>query len=115
MGGSNHLILSRDAVAYAVNDPYARRITQWLRYTGIAEECIFQSVLLNSPLADRIVNDDRRAICWKQAGDPSPMTLTLAQLGWLREAQAKGQLFARKFDTAVDDALLCTLEKDLGL
>ena len=115
MGGSNHLILSRAAVDYTLNDPAACRVIDWLRFTAIPEEAIFQSVLLNSPLAGSIVNDDRRAIFWEKAGDPSPQTLRMSHLGWLREERAKGRLFARKFDVSVDNAVLCELEKDLGL
>ena len=115
MGGSNHVILAREAASYLVTDPKALRITQWLKYSGIPDESIFQSVLLNSPLASSVVNDDRRAICWESHGSPSPITFTRSQLAWLREARAQGKLFARKFDSGVDDEVICAIEKDLGL
>jgi len=106
MGGSNHVILSRDAASYLVTDPNARRIVRWLKPSGIPDESVFQSVLLNSPLAASVVNDDRRAILWEKSGAPSPITLTREHLPWLREQRAKGKLFARKFDA---------IENDLGL
>ena len=115
MGGSNHVILAREAASYLVSDPKALRITQWLKYSGIPDESIFQSVLLNSPLAASVVNDDRRAICWESHGSPSPITFTRSQLAWLREARAQGKLFARKFDSGVDDEVICAIAKDLGL
>jgi len=115
MGGSNHFMLSREAVAYVLGDPDARRIIQWLRFTGIPEESIFQSVLLNSPFADSIINDDRRAIFWEKADSPSPRTLKCGDLSLLREAREKGKLFARKFDTSVDNEVICEIEKSLGL
>ena len=74
MGGSNHVILSREAASYLVSDPTARRIVQWLKYSGIPDESLFQSVLLNSPLAASVVNDDRRAICWESL-HPGPSSL----------------------------------------
>lgn len=115
MGGSNHVILSRAAASYLVTDPNALRITQWLKYSGIPDETVFQSVLLNSPLAASVVNDDRRAICWEREGAPSPITFTREHLAWLGEARAQGKLFARKFDTAVDDEALCAIEKEICL
>ncbi|MDD5348907.1 MAG: beta-1,6-N-acetylglucosaminyltransferase [Chthoniobacteraceae bacterium] len=115
MGGSNHLALSREAVEYTLGDPRARRIVRRLKSTGIPEESVFQSVLCNSPLAATLVNDDRRAIAWERPGAPSPRTLTLADLPWLRTQREAGKWFARKFDTAVDAAVLGALEKDLGL
>jgi len=115
MGGSNHVILSHEAAAYISSDPAARRIIRWLRHSGIPDESLFQSVLLNSPLAASVVNDDRRAIFWERVGAPSPETLTLAHLSWLREAREKGKLFARKFDVGVDNAMLSEMEKEIGL
>jgi len=115
MGGSNHVILSREAASYLVTDPHAQRIIQWLKYSGIPDESLFQSVLLSSPLAASVVSDDRRAICWERAGSPSPITLTSVHYPWLLEARAQGRLFARKFDTAVDDEVLRALEKEIGL
>lgn len=115
MGGANHVVLSREAASYVVNDPNAGNIIRWLKYSGHPDESIFQSVLVNSPLAGSIVNDDRRAIYWGEVGSPSPMTLTCAQLPWLREAKAAGKLFARKFDAGVDNEVIRELEKDLGL
>jgi len=115
MGGANHVILSRSAAEHLSSDPAAKRIIRWLRYSGHPDESIFQSVLLNSPLASSIVNDDRRAIFWEKSGAPSPVTLTCAHLPWLHEERNKGKLFARKFDTSVDNEVLAHIEKEIGL
>jgi len=115
MGGSNHVILAREAAAYLVGDPAALRIIEWLKYSGHPDESIFQSVLCHSPFAEKLVNDDRRAICWEKAGSPNPRTLTASHLPWLREARKKGNLFARKFDPSVDDEVIHEMEKDLNL
>lgn len=115
MGGSNHVILAHEAAAYTVGDPRARRIVRWLRHSEIPDESLFQSVLFNSPLAASMVNDDRRAIRWEWLGAPSPLTLTGADLPWLRQERDRGRLFARKFDATVNAEALDALEKDLGL
>ena len=115
-GGSNHVTLSRSAADYVVNDPQARRIVQWLKRSGHPDESVFQSALLNGPLAGSVVNDDRRAILWARDGEPSPLTLRCADLPWLRgEARVEGKLFARKVDLKVDAQLMDELENDLAL
>ena len=117
-GGSNHVILSRAAAEYITGDPTARRIIAWLRHSEIPDESLFQTVLFNSPLAGKMVNDDRRAIRWNNLGDPSPVTLTAADLPWLWQQRNEGRLFARKFDAAVSDEsdeALRALEKELSL
>lgn len=114
-GGSNHVILSRPAAAYLADDPYSRRMIGWLKRSGHPEESLFQTVLLNGPLAASVVNDDRRAIRWQGPGSPNPLTLRCADLPWLRgEARRNGALFARKFDASVDDEVLRELARDLS-
>jgi hypothetical protein len=113
-GGSNHVILSRVAAAYIANDSNARRIVDWLKRSGHPDETVFQSTLLNGPLAGTVVNDDRRAILWEREGEPSPQTLRCADLPWLRgKAREEGKLFARKVDLMVDPKLMDELEGDL--
>jgi len=111
-GGSNHPILSRASVEHLASDEQAIRIERWLRPSGHPDETLVQSVLMNSPLANRVVNDDRRAIFW-DAGAPSPRTLTIQDLPRLREARTAGKLFARKFDVSVDADVITALEGDL--
>jgi hypothetical protein len=113
-GGANHHILARQAVRRLLEDVECQRIAAWLKHSGHPDESFVQSALLNSPLAGTVVNDDRRAIYWNE-GSASPRTLTLADLPELRAARGRGKLFARKFDSAVDNAVLQELEKDIGL
>lgn len=108
-GGANHFILSAEAGAYLLHDPRAQKIIRWLRWTGFPEESSVQTALMNSHLAASVVNDDRRAIYWAKDGDPSPQTLRLVDLDRLGVARAEGKLFARKFDTSVDDNILKSL------
>jgi len=112
-GGSNHVILSRPAADYVVHDPRSCRIVQWLKRSGHPDESVFQSALLNGPLAGSVVNTDRRAILWEREGAPSPMTLRRADLPWLLKAREEGALFARKFDSTVDDEVLRELERTI--
>lgn len=113
IGGSNHVILSREAASYVLFDRRAQHTIGWLKWTGHPDETLYQTLLLNSPLREKIINDDRRAIFWTNAGDPSPRTLVLEDLDQLRTARDAGKLFGRKFDPAVDEQLICALETDL--
>jgi hypothetical protein len=111
-GGSNHLILSRDAATYVVHDPKARRTIRRLRWSGHPDESVFQSSLLNSRFLEKTVNDDRRAVFWEKYGDASPQTLTVADLDRLRNARTEGKLFARKFDGLRDSRILDLVEQE---
>lgn len=110
-GGANHVILSRAGCDYFVSDPDARRITRWLAHSAHANEIVFQTVLLNSPLASTIVNGHLREIDFPPH-TPHPRTLRLADFDRLL---ASPNFFARKFDESVDSAILDRLGEHLGL
>lgn len=108
-GGANHVALARVAARYLVENRNARRITRWLHAAGHSDEILFQSVLLNSPLAATLVNETLREIDFP-AGEPHPRIFTSADLPRLLSSPA---LFARKFDESVDAAVLTSLEERL--
>ena len=54
-GGSNHAVIGRAGCELLAQAPEARRIGRWLAYTAIPDESVFQSVLLNGPLAASLV------------------------------------------------------------
>ncbi|HWL14024.1 MAG TPA: beta-1,6-N-acetylglucosaminyltransferase [Opitutus sp.] len=110
-GGANHVILSRAGAAYLAHDPEAQRITRWLSHAAHANEIVFQTVLLNSPLAATIVNGHLREIDFPP-NRPHPRTFREADLDRLRQSPA---YFARKFDDTVDSAILDRLAEHLGL
>jgi hypothetical protein len=105
-GGANHVALSQAAVRYLVEDPFARRIRRWLRAAGHPDEIMFQSVLLNSPLAPTLVNETLREIDFPRHS-PHPRTFTSEDLPRLLESPA---LLARKFDASTDSIILDQLE-----
>jgi len=105
-GGANHVALSREAARYLVEDPRARRIRRWLRAAGHPDEILFQSALLNSPLASTLVNETLREIDFPRHS-PHPRTFTSGDLPRLLESPA---LLARKFDARTDAGVLDRLE-----
>jgi len=62
----------------------------------------FQTLLLNSPLKDRIVNDSLRYIEWHRPGK-KPATLRADGFDALRSSS---KLFARKLDMDVDSDMI---------
>jgi hypothetical protein len=70
------------------------RFMRFFRHAGIPDESFFQTILLNSPLAGSVVDDDLHYADWSE-GRSHPRTLGLADLD---RVLASGELFARKFD-----------------
>lgn len=105
-GGSNYGVLSRAACHHLHHSPEALRLRRWLRRAAHPDEIVFQTSLLNSPLAGTVVNDDRREIDFPKDA-PHPRVFTAADWPRLR---ASPKLFARKFDAAIDSEILDRLE-----
>ena len=85
----------------------------FFRRVLIPDELFFQTILLNSPLRDRIVNDNLRYMDWSRPNVPLPAVLGTGDLPQLQQSPA---LFARKFDVTVDSAILDMIdERILGL
>jgi len=96
-GGSMYWALSRDAFRY-VQDFIARnpRFVRYFKHVNIPDESFFQTILMNSPLAPTIVDDDLHYTDWS-AVKSHPKTLGS---GDLDAVLGSGKLFARKFDDA---------------
>lgn len=95
-GGSTYWTLSKDALTYVVdytkNNP---KFFKRFRYSFCAEELYFHTILLNSPFANRVVNDNLRHIDWSVDRGSTPVVLDERDYGVLVQGNC---LFARKFD-----------------
>ena len=109
-GGSSYWCLSRECVEYVqrfLNDnPWVER---YFRHTWVPDELFFQTILLNSPLKNRLVNDNLRYIQWTR-GAPSPDVLSVADY---RSLARSTQLFARKIDESVEPGILDLIDRNL--
>ena len=103
--GSSYWYLHRRCLEYIYE--YVRHHPEYVRFfhrTMIPDECFFQTLLMNSSLADTI---ERRTLTYIDWRPPLPGIMTVQDLPSL---QASDCLFARKFDPTVDSEVLDRLD-----
>ena len=111
--GSNWWSLPSDCARYvldflAENPDYVR----FYRRAALPAESLFHTILLNSPLRERVVFNDLRYIVWRP-GASHPETLDESHLPTLERTPA---FLARKFDAARHPRVLDLIdERMLGL
>lgn len=103
-GGSGYWSIHKDTAKYII-DELKISSNQW-RHTFCPEECVYQTILLNSKLKNTIVNDNLRFVFWEIKHGEVPGILDEKNLAAIRDSKA---LFARKFDSRISDELLKAL------
>ncbi len=106
-GGAPYWCLGRDVVDHVWS--LSRRNPDLIRFFEHAwtpDELFFQTIVLNSPLRDMVVNDDLRYVDWTRPTAPA----ILGRLD-LDALMSSGKLFARKFDATVDAEILDLLDR----
>lgn len=108
-GGSAYWIMSRCALRriaefVEANPSYIR----FFRHVDIPDELFFQTILLNSPEAERCVDFRLHYTEWSRI--PAPAILTTEDYPQLVTSSC---LFARKFDDTVDEEVLDLIDKRL--
>jgi hypothetical protein len=112
-GGSAYWCLSRECIEYiydfiALSPSYVR----FFKYVDVPDEIFFQTIVLNSPLREHIVNDDLRYVEWRNpaiAGGPA-----LLGRDDFDNIMNSPKLFARKFDTTQDAKILDMIDTKLA-
>jgi hypothetical protein len=103
-GGSGWFCLAKQHVDYILeylkNKP---ALLNFFRRTFSSDELFFQTIIMNSPLKDTVVNDNLRYIDWLKKGVSLPAILTVNDADNLLKSP---KLFARKFDIESDEAVL---------
>ena len=82
------------------------------KYSHIADEMFFQTILLNSKsdaTLNSLVNSDISFITWKH-GNPHPKLVTAADFENIKKSSS---LFARKFDAAIDSKILNMIDEKI--
>lgn len=108
-GGSAYWIMSRSALRTIsefvdANPSYVR----FFRNVDIPDELFFQTILLNSPEAERCVDFRLHYTEWTRT--PAPAVLTTEDFPQLVTSSC---LFARKFDETVDEVVLDLIDEKL--
>jgi hypothetical protein len=73
----------------------------------VPDESFFQTVIMNSPYRNSVINNDRRHIEWRR-GPEHPRIWRHEDLNELLSSNA---FFARKFNADVDDRIIRALEE----
>lgn len=106
-GRSQWFTMPPTCVAYVIN--YLKenpKVEKFFRFTWAADEVVFQTIIWNSPLRDMIYNDNLRYIDWSE-GKTNPKVLKMEDATALLNS---GSLFARKFNTRIDEQILSFLD-----
>ncbi len=108
VGRSQWLTITEESAKYIIYYLEANpHVEKFFKLTWGADEVLIQTILYNSHLKDKIVNNNLRYTDWSDDGD-SPKLLTMADAVQLKNSP---QLFARKFDMAIDADILDYLDK----
>jgi hypothetical protein len=109
--GATFCALTRQAAEYVVNfmnnNPKARR---YATFTNASDEFWFQTLLMNSPWKNKVINEPLWYIDWGGVSK-HPRVLTVLDFPSLVES---GLFFARKFDMYIDESVLDMLDGHLN-
>lgn len=109
VGRSQWFTITNAAAVYMINFIKSNpKVVRFFKYVWGADEFIFSTVLYNSPFKEKI-RDDLFYIDWSE-GKPNPKILREVDFEKLIRSD---KVFARKFDTAVDEKILKKLEEHI--
>lgn len=111
-GGSTYWSLNRESIKYSLD--YLKENPQYLRrfkYTFCAEEIFFQTILMNSSLKDKIINNNLRFIVWENRNGNFPANLDSSDYKNIENSEA---LFARKFEYPTSEKLLSMVKRKIS-
>ncbi|MBC7486607.1 MAG: hypothetical protein H7282_07630 [Cytophagaceae bacterium] len=95
-------------IDYTQKKPY---LLSRMKHTFCAEEMYFQTIIMNSPYAQNVVNDNLRYIDWTSGRSGSPAHPDVLDNSDLDKLKSSSALFGRKFQSPVSDELKGNLKK----
>ncbi len=110
-GGSSWWCLHRTVIDYFLE--YVRNHPDVLRYFKTVlcpDEILWHTILMNSTLAETVINDDLRYVEWQRPQPPYPAILTGEDYDSIKGSNC---LFARKFDPNVDESILDLIDQKM--
>ena len=109
-GKSMFWMLSPETALYVVNKVESdRKLRNFFYYCWASDEFVFQTILMNSPLKDKIINENYRYIDWSMGG-ANPKILDEDDFKMIKDSN---MLFARKFDLEKSKSLLKRIDTEL--
>lgn len=112
-GGSTWWTLSSACLNYVLsylkNNP---RFLKGFRHSLIADEIVFQTIIMNSPYKDKVANHNFRMISWESEDSTHPTVLSETDHS---DIQRSDKLFARKFEHPHSRKLLSLLKERLSM
>lgn len=109
--GATFCALTKQAAEYLVNFMHDNRKAQrYAKFTHASDEFWFQTLLMNSSLKDKVINQPLWYIDWGGVSK-HPRVLTILDYPSLIES---GMFFARKFDMYIDESVLDMLDGHLN-
>ncbi len=106
-GGGAYWCFARPLVDYVQRFvTTSRDYVRFFEHVLIPDELFFQTLIMNSPLRDSVVNDNLRYLDWSR--EPAPAVLGV---GDVDRMLGSDKLFARKFDETVDPDVLDRLDE----
>lgn len=109
-GGSGYWTINKTHAEYILeyvnNNP---TYVSFFNRTDIPDELFFQTILLNSSHAKKVINNNLRYIDWTRPGE-YPAIIRSKDYSKLSRSKA---LLARKFDCSIDDKIITMISKGL--
>lgn len=102
-GGSTYWTLTRECISYVFDYMDANpTFAKMFENSFCAEEIFFQTIVMNSPFKDKVINNHLRYINWEYKNGSMPAILDNDDFDGIIKTDA---IFARKFDSPVSDHL----------
>ena len=110
--GSTSWALTHRALTYIVTQFESnRRMRSYMQSSFLVDEAYVPSLMMSSPYAQQITGSNVTYARWLPTSGTHPKILREQHLP---ELLASGKLFARKFDAAVDESILDSLDAAAG-
>ena len=103
--GSNWFSITHETARYVVYE--YKKYRKYFKFTLCADEIFLQTILINSSRVNSIIDNDLRYTDWKRG---EPYTFRIEDFDTLFHSE---KIFARKFDTTVDKAIIYRIRDTL--
>lgn len=109
-GGSNWMSITKECAEFVVSKKAKHRsFLRRLNHTLAPDECYFHTLILNSPFAPKVINNNVRLIIW---ANESPSPITFDENYW-KEIVTSDCLLARKFEKEKSKKLIELINKGI--